>query len=87
MTFELLFGYAPFDDKIESILSKNGKFVAFDVKFPFEPEVSEVSKDFISKLLAKNPNQRLCIDDALAHGFIKDNANWITNQRTIWWIW
>lgn len=40
MTFELLFGYAPFDDKIESIICKNAKFVAFDVKFPFEPEVS-----------------------------------------------
>lgn len=40
MTFEMLFGYGPFDDKIDGIMHGNTKFVGFDVKFPYEPEVS-----------------------------------------------
>jgi serine/threonine protein kinase len=56
ITYELLFGYSPFEDEIGAKLQNNGKKLSLNLTFPKLPEVTECAKDFIAKLLTKNPN-------------------------------
>lgn len=64
--YALLAGFLPFDDKnIRILLSKvkSGKYQM--------PPVSDIAKDFISKLLVLNPAHRLSIDEMKEHPFFR----------------
>jgi len=69
LTYELCSGYAPFHaakgkDTYEKI--RNTKYTMFK---HFSNEV----KDFIMKLLRKNPEDRMSLEDALSHPFITNH--------------
>ena len=76
LLYELLMGHSPFKDKTTKNTIVNIKL--HDLKFG--KEISEDCKDLINKLLEVNRDKRINIKDILAHKFIKNNANLISNS-------
>ncbi|KAG0220613.1 hypothetical protein BGX31_010807 [Mortierella sp. GBA43] len=71
ITYFLLCGYTPFDrqnsmDEVHAIL--NAEFVFGPVEY--WGSVSETAKDFVSKLLTADPNQRMTAVEALQHSWL-----------------
>ena len=72
ITFLLLCGYLPFDDKNSEV-----EIVRKTVEEPviFKPKIwnklSKEAKNFVEKLLVKNPEKRMNIDEVLEHAWIK----------------
>ena len=69
--FVMLTGHFPFsgktnDEVFEKILSRN-----YEIKYLNEKKCSPYAKDLIAKLLVKEQNQRISIEDALAHPWFK----------------
>lgn len=74
IVYVLLCAFRPFesDDPVELYqLVTQG-----DLEFPSPEwdEMSELSRDFISKMLQREPSKRMKIDEALEHPWIKGNA-------------
>ena len=57
LTYEMMYGLPPFYNKNQTTMFKLIK--DGELKFPERPEVSPEGKDFISKLLNRDKNQRL----------------------------
>eukprot|EP00271_Cylindrocystis_brebissonii_P019844 TRINITY_DN627_c0_g1_i1.p1 TRINITY_DN627_c0_g1~~TRINITY_DN627_c0_g1_i1.p1 ORF type:complete len:288 (+),score=60.15 TRINITY_DN627_c0_g1_i1:505-1368(+) len=72
LLYEFLFGVPPFEAVGHSETYK--RIVQVDLKFPSEPSVSAGAKDLISRLLVKDPKQRLPLSAVLAHPWILANA-------------
>lgn len=75
ITYVLMCGYPPFYGEGPKELFRN----IYNVKYTFVYEdwsyISDEAKDFISKLLVKDPRQRLTVDEALAHPWIESGCS------------
>jgi len=74
ITYVLLAGYPPFyadDDTqmFERILSCD-----YDYDDECWDDVSDLAKDFISKLIVKEPNERLTAEEAMEHPWLKSDT-------------
>ena len=66
--FAMLFGYLPFDDKDNNILFR--KILECNLEFPNDMEASNEAKDLIARILTRNPNERIKLDEILNHPFL-----------------
>lgn len=66
LTYELATGSAPFYNKDRQQQYKNIR----NVNFTYPDHLSKQIIDFISKILQKNPANRIKLDEALKHPFI-----------------
>lgn len=70
VAYVLLWGYPPFYGQDAKELFIN----IYNVNYDFADEdwdfISDEAKDFVSKLLVKDPSERMTIDEALAHSWI-----------------
>ncbi|CAD8065720.1 unnamed protein product [Paramecium sonneborni] len=76
----LLSGFLPFDapfpeDIIKNILDSN-----YDLSDSFWQKISETAKDLITKLLNKDPDERISLDEALNHPWIKNRSTLQTKK-------
>ena len=67
MTYEMLCGVSPFEAEIIEIAKRQKGPELSELKFPENIEISEEAKDFITKMLDLNPQERMGIDEALRH--------------------
>ena len=67
LTYEFLVGKPPFES--ESNNETYRRITRLDLKFP--PFVTDKARDFITKLLRKDPAQRMSLDDCLKHPWIE----------------
>jgi calcium-dependent protein kinase len=67
----LLSGKAPFSDKSDTIILEKIKLGKYNMNLKEFNDISEESKDLISKLLEKNPKKRLNASEALNHEWFK----------------
>ncbi|XP_061598001.1 death-associated protein kinase 2 [Cololabis saira] len=71
ITYILLSGLSPFQDETNEQTLKN----IIDMKYEFSDRyfstTSSMAKDFIQKLLVKNPTERMSADECLLHPWIK----------------
>lgn len=72
ITYALLSGSLPFDHQSQSETIKMTIHSPLIFDLPCWKEVSPVAKDFISQLLIKDPTQRMTIEKALQHPWIKN---------------
>jgi serum/glucocorticoid-regulated kinase 2 len=84
LIYELLYGFPPFhDDKIERCFDL---ITSSNIRFPSKIRLTSTTKDFIVKLLKKNPNERLGkgeFDQVIAHTFFESvNPKNIIIQKT-----
>ena len=71
-TYILLAGYSPFSaDQGQEVLFKKILRVQYEFHSEFWATVSEEAKDFIRRLLNPNPLQRLTVDEALQHTWVR----------------
>jgi len=73
VTYVVLCGYPPFYGEDAKELFSNIYYVNYDFAEEDWCFISDEAKDFISKLLVKNPLERLSIDQALKHPWILSN--------------
>ena len=66
LTYEFLVGKPPFES--ESNNETYRRITRVDLKFP--PYVSEGARDFVTKLLRKEPSQRISLEECLDHPWI-----------------
>ena len=66
--FAMIFGYLPFDDKNNNILFR--KILECNLEFPDDIEASKEAKDLITKILTKNPVNRIKLEEILKHPFL-----------------
>mmetsp|Transcript_10884 Transcript_10884/g.23588 ORF Transcript_10884/g.23588 Transcript_10884/m.23588 type:complete len:492 (-) Transcript_10884:271-1746(-) len=74
ITYILLCGYPPFYGDTDNQIFDSVRTARFDFPSPDWDEISDAAKDFISKLLKRDPSKRLSASDALNHPWIKMNA-------------
>ncbi|XP_025031131.1 calcium/calmodulin-dependent protein kinase type 1G isoform X2 [Python bivittatus] len=74
ITYILLCGYPPFYEETESKLFEKIKEGYFEFESPFWDDISESAKNFICRLLEKDPNKRFTCDKALRHPWIDGNT-------------
>lgn len=71
MTFELIFGYSPYENDVyEIFINKNQNHVLPSFKIPSFPQVSEHAQDFIERLLEQKIGKRMSAEEALVHPFL-----------------
>jgi aurora kinase len=68
LCYELCTGHAPFEST-KSREETYRKILSVDLKFP--RALSEDVKDFIRRLLIKKPEDRMSLEEALQHPWIK----------------
>lgn len=68
LMYEFLYGHAPFFADNEAETCK--RIVNVDLKFPSKPETSSEAKDLIRKLIVRDPNQRLKLNEIMYHPFM-----------------
>jgi len=66
LTYEFLVGKPPFEAETNNETYR--RITRVDLRFP--PHVTEGAKDLITKLLRKEPNQRMSLDETLKHEWI-----------------
>ena len=66
----MLIGKSPFEADIIQIAKQEKPPVLSELKFPESCELSHDAKDFLTKLLALDPVERLGIDEAIRHEFV-----------------
>ncbi|CAM4683792.1 calcium/calmodulin-dependent protein kinase type 1G [Caretta caretta] len=74
ITYILLCGYPPFYEETESKLFEKIKEGYYEFESPFWDAISESAKDFICRLLEKDPNERFTCEKALRHPWIDGNT-------------
>ncbi|EGR34166.1 protein kinase domain protein [Ichthyophthirius multifiliis] len=80
LTYELIFGQAPFTDKND--MEKTFlNIVKNEIDFP--GLISFEGVDFIKKLLVKKPQERMTLNDALQHPFIQSGMTSRQNQSEL----
>ncbi len=67
--YGMIFGYLPFNDQNNEILFS--KILNNNIEFPNDVIISNECRDLINKMLEKEPNKRICINDILNHPFLK----------------
>lgn len=72
LCYEFLVGAPPFEAAGHSDTYK--RILKVDLKFPASVPLSEGAKDLISKLLVRQPSQRLSLDGVLRHPWILEHA-------------
>ena len=77
LTFELLVGVPPFDSNRKEDTYR--KIDVVDLKFPDFMSVN--GKDFISRLLRRNPRERMSLEVALQHPWIVQNLQICTDYQ------
>jgi serine/threonine protein kinase len=71
LTFEFLAGKTPFGEQGNREIYNNIAEVRFDWPYFFTPQ----AKDFISRLLSRDPEERMSLQQALRHPWILINSN------------
>ena len=73
LTYLLLAGYPPFFDEKDHLIFR--KIRSAEVIFPEEDwsDISESAKDFIGRLIQKNPKNRMTVIEALDHPWVANN--------------
>lgn len=79
LTYEFLFGGPPFEAPGHQDTYR--RIVRVDLKFPAQPAVSEAAKDFIRKMLVKEPSQRLAMLAVADDPWVQANANPVVLKR------
>lgn len=74
----LLCGYPPFNGQNDKQIIENVLRGKFTLEEPEWDEISPEAKDFVSRLLKYDPNERISAEDALQHPWIK---NFATKER------
>ena len=74
ITYILLGGYPPFHDDNQKALFKKIKKGEFEFHEEYWEHVSPEAKDFISGLIKVNPKERMTVDDAHSHPWLKRDA-------------
>jgi serine/threonine protein kinase len=70
LTYEFLVGEPPFDSR-----TKEETYRKIDeVKLDFPQFISTLAKDFVSRLLKRNPRERMTLEMALQHPWITNNV-------------
>lgn len=64
-------GYLPFDSEFPEDIIKNIIDCKYELQDDFWIQISEDARDLVSKLLMKNPDDRISLKDALEHPWIK----------------
>ena len=67
LLYELLHGYAPFRSPKDTEMRK--QILSNDIKF--DPKISSLAKDLILKIVKGDPNDRINLDQILAHPWIE----------------
>ena len=70
LCYELMYGNTPFHEQSDDLTMKN----ISNVKYKFPDYFENGAKDLISRLLKREPNQRLELEDVVKHPWIKCNA-------------
>ena len=68
LLYGMIFGFLPFDDQNNEILFS--KILNNNIEFPNNIIISNECRDLIIKMLEKEPNKRICINDILNHPFL-----------------
>lgn len=71
ITYILLSGASPFLGETKQETLTNISAVNYDFDEEYFSNTSELAKDFIRRLLVKDPKKRMTIDDSLGHPWIK----------------
>lgn len=67
----MMVGKSPYQEDIIKIAKNEIAPELSELKFPPEIELSQEAKDFLTKMLHLDPNQRIGISDAVKHEFIR----------------
>lgn len=70
LTYEFLVGNPPFENEDVGKTYKN--ILSVNYSFPSDLEVHELAKDFIARLLRRDPNDRMSLDEAGKHEWIQN---------------
>lgn len=77
LLYEFLVGKPPFEDQ-----SEKGTYKKIKTEKPmFPPNLTKEAKDLVSKLLNKNPSERLTLEEVLQHPWISLNCTGKNAQR------
>ncbi|XP_050414132.1 calcium/calmodulin-dependent protein kinase type 1 isoform X1 [Patella vulgata] len=74
ISYILLCGYPPFYDENDAMLFQQILKAEFEFDSPYWDDISESAKEFIRKLMCKDPNLRNTCKQAIAHPWISGNA-------------
>jgi calcium/calmodulin-dependent protein kinase I len=72
--YVMLCGFPPFYDEEEDKLFDQIKSGNFAFPSPYWDNISDIAKDLISKLLARNPEKRLSAEEVLKHSWLMNNT-------------
>jgi len=75
ITYILLAGYSPFYSDTEAGLFEKIMTAEYDFDNECWDEISDLAKDFIKKLLTKNPVTRMSAQDALKHKWLTSGGS------------
>lgn len=77
LTYELLVGKVPFKIVTQNDLKKIVHYrliqLEDDISFPEYLKISDSAKDFIRKLMKKDPKERMEMDEVKDHPFLREN--------------
>ncbi|XP_074784906.1 death-associated protein kinase 2-like [Athene noctua] len=71
ITYILLSGFSPFQGETDAEVSSNIMAVAYEFEEQYFSQTSEMAKDFIRRLLVKEPGHRMTAAECLVHPWIK----------------
>ncbi|XP_041810866.1 death-associated protein kinase 2 isoform X2 [Chelmon rostratus] len=71
ITYILLSGFSPFQGETNEDTLRNIIAMNYEFDTPYFSTTSSMAKDFIQKLLVKNPNERITAEECLLHPWIK----------------
>uniref|UniRef100_A0A3Q1HZT0 Calcium/calmodulin-dependent protein kinase IGa n=1 Tax=Acanthochromis polyacanthus TaxID=80966 RepID=A0A3Q1HZT0_9TELE len=74
ITYILLCGYPPFFEENETRLFSKIMRAEYAFHSPFWDDISESAKDFIRKMMEKNPTKRFTAEQALRHPWIAEDT-------------
>jgi len=69
--YALLTGYNPFQGKNDADTIKKIRRGKFHIEGPHWDTISSDAKDLLTRLLTKNPSQRISAEEACAHPWFK----------------
>ncbi|GAB4819739.1 hypothetical protein N2152v2_006785 [Parachlorella kessleri] len=74
ITYILLSGFPPFWGSSDYMIFQ--RILENDVDFDYQPwqQISDPAKDFVARLLEKDPAQRMTLPEALAHPWVTDHS-------------
>jgi serine/threonine protein kinase len=81
ITYILLGGYPPFADKDTKNMYRKICTAQFQFHKKYWNQVSDLAKDFISKLLVVEPTERLTAEQALEHPWFSSNESFMSVEN------